>query len=220
MKKAIEIKSELDKTDSRITELENELTAQTASFEATQKAFIDGKADSAKLHAEQSKQTLIEQAIESLRATYQKLKSTFERQSADERRVELLERMRATANEVPSLVDDYLSTRTEFHEIVSKYAEKLIDKGETYRRKQIEYRKIISELEPTDEEIAQCGLEQKTRTMASATYFNHPPMGTFTEAVALAESLLAAQIDKANRRKRIAESNAARAVSSSATSTQ
>ncbi len=42
---ALEIKSEMDKTQSRTTELENELTGQTASFEATQKAFIEGRSD-------------------------------------------------------------------------------------------------------------------------------------------------------------------------------
>jgi hypothetical protein len=207
MKKAIEIKSEIDKTDSRITELENELTAQTASFEATQKAFIDGKADSAKLHSEQSKQTLIEQAIESLRASYQRLKAAFSEQSADERRAELLKQMAITANEVPSLVDDYLSTRTEFHEIVSKYAEELIGKAETYRKKQIEYRSIIAELQPTDEEIAQSGLEQKTRTMAATTYFNHPPI-EYGEAIQTTENLLAAKINRAAQAKRMAQFSA------------
>jgi hypothetical protein len=206
MKKAIEIKSELNKTDSRITELENELTAQTASFEATQKAFIDGKADSARLHSEQSKQTLIEQAIEALRTTYQKLKSAFESQSADEQRTELLKQMAITANEVPSLVDDYLKTRTEFHEIVSKYAEELIGKGETYRKKQLEYRAIVAELQPTDEEIARCGLEQKARTMAATTYFNHPPL-EYGEAIQITENILAAKLNKAAEAKRRAEFN-------------
>jgi predicted nucleic acid-binding Zn-ribbon protein len=206
MKKAIEIKSEIDKTDSRITELENELTAQTASFEATQKAFIDGKADSANLHSEQSKQTLIEQAIESLRATYQRLKAAFSEQSAVEQRTELLKQMATTANEVPSLVDEYLETRTEFHELVSKYAEELIGKAEAYRKKQIEYRAIVAELQPTDEEIAQCGLEQKTRTMAATTYFNHPPI-EYGEAIQVTENILAAKLNKAAEAKRRAEFN-------------
>lgn len=205
MKKALEIKSEIDKTDSRITELENELTGQTASFEATQKAFIAGKSDVNQLHAEQSKITLLSQAIEALRATYQRLKSAFENQSADERRSELLKQMVSTANEVPSLVDDYLLTRTEFHEIVSKYAEKLVDKAETYRARQISYRSIVSQLEPTEAEIQATGLDQKTRTMAAATYFNHPTTGIFDEAVALAENLLAAKLNKEAQAKRQAE---------------
>ncbi len=43
MKKAIEIKSEIDKTDSRITELETQLTEQTTAFEGIQQAFVSGK---------------------------------------------------------------------------------------------------------------------------------------------------------------------------------
>jgi archaellum component FlaC len=207
MKKAIEIKSELDKTDSRITELENELTAQTASFEGVQQAFVEGRSDVNQLHAEQSKITLLSQAINALKATYQKLKSTFENQSADERRSELLERMRATANEVEPLVNDYLTTRTEFHEIMSKYAQKLIDKAEAYRAKQIEYRTIISELEPTDAEIQETGLDQRTRTMAAATYFNHLPI-EYGEVITQAENLLAAKINKAAAAKRTAQFSA------------
>jgi hypothetical protein len=128
--------------------------------------------------------------------------------------------MTDAANSVPALVDDYLSTRTEFHEIVSKYAEKLIDKGETYRKKQIEYRAIIAELEPTDTEIQETGLEQKTRTMAAATYFNHPTTGIFDEAVALAENLLIAKLNKEAQAKRQADGNLRRAAQTSALSTR
>ena len=208
MKKAMEIKSEVDKTDSRITELETELSEQTTTFEVVQQAFIAGKSDINQLHAEQSKLTLLSQAIEALKATYQKLKSAFEHQSAQERRTELLKQMATAANEVDPLVNDYLKTRSEFHELVSDYAEKLIVKGETYRKKQAEYQSIVRELKPTGAEMQESGLEQKTLTMASATYFNHPPMGTFTEAVALAENLLAAKINKAAQAKRQADFSA------------
>ncbi len=211
MKKAVEIQSEIDKTDSRITQLEGELTAQTATFEGVQQAFVSGKSDVNQLHAEQSKLTLVSQGLESLKAIYQKLKSAFERQSAEERRGELLKQMASAANEVPTLVNDYLETRTEFHEIVSKYAEKLISKGEAYRTKQIEYRAIVAELQPTDEEIAQSGLDQRTRTMAATGFINHPPMGTFTEAVALAENLLMAKLDTEARTKRITQEKARQA---------
>ncbi len=204
MKKAIEIKSEVDETDSRIAELQTRFDEQTATFETTQKAFITGKANIDELHAEQSKLTLYSQAIEALKATFEKLKSAFEKQSAQESRAELLKQMAAAANEVEPLVNDYLKTRSEFHEIVSQYAEKLIVKGETYRNKQAEYRAIVSQLEPTGAEIQESGLDQRTRTMAAATYFNHPSTGNFDEAVALAEKLLAAKLNRAAQAKRTA----------------
>ncbi len=121
MKKALEIKSELDKTQSKIAGLETELERQTVAVEATEKAFIDGTADVAKLNDEQGKLSLYERTIESLRATFQTLKSTFERQSSEERRAELLRQMADAANAVPILVNDYLKKKKEFHEIVNQY---------------------------------------------------------------------------------------------------
>jgi uncharacterized coiled-coil protein SlyX len=207
MKKAMEIKSEVDKTDSRITELETELSEQTTTFESVQQAFIAGKSDIVQLHAEQSKLTLLSQAIEALKATYQKLKSAFDNQSAQERRTELLKQMATTANEVEPLVNDYLQTRNEFNDVVSKYAETLINKATAYRNKQAEYQSIVRELKPTGAEIQESGLEQKTRTMASATYFNHPSTGTFDEAIALAENLLAAKLNRIAQTKRQSDYN-------------
>jgi len=205
---AMEIQSEIDKTDLRITELEMERERQTAAVAATEKAFIDGTADVAKLNDEQGKLSLYERTIESLRSSFQTLKSTFERQSSEERRGELLRQMTDAANSVPILVDDYLKTRSEFHEIIEKYATILVGKNEAYRVQQDLYRAIVSQLEPTGGEIQESGLEQKTLTMASATYFNHPPMGTFDEAVTLAENLLAAKLNRAAQAKRTAEYNA------------
>jgi uncharacterized phage infection (PIP) family protein YhgE len=197
------IKSEIDKTDSRIAELEMELERQTASVQATEKAFIDGTADAAKLNDAQGKLSLYERTIESLRATYQKLKSAFETQSAQERRAELLKQMAAAANEVEAGVNQYLETRSEFHTVVSDYAEKLVKRASAYQKKQAEYQSIVSELKPTAAEIQESGLDQKTRTMAAATYFNHEPL-EYGEVISRAENQLAAKLNRAAQAKRTA----------------
>jgi hypothetical protein len=75
-------------------------------------------------------------------------------------------------------------------------------------------------LKPTGEEIAQTGLEMPRRTMAGASFFNHPPMGTFTEAVSLAENLLIAKLNKEAQAKRQADGNLLRAAQTKALSTQ
>jgi uncharacterized coiled-coil protein SlyX len=204
MNTAIEIKSELSKTDSRITELETQLTEQEATFEVVQQAFIAGKSDINQLHAEQSKLTLFEQAIESLNATYQKLKSAFENQSAREGRAELLKQMAMAANEVEPLVNDYLKTRSEFHEIVSDYAEKLVRQASAYQNEQAKFQSINAQLKPpaSNSEIQ---ISDTARRLASATYFNHAPLGTFDEAVSVAEKLLSAKLNRAAQDKRQAE---------------
>ncbi len=213
MKKAIEIKSEIDKTDSRITQLEGELTAQTTTFEGVQQAFVSGKTGVDELHAEQSKLTLVSQAIEALKTTYQKLKSAFERQSADERRGELLQQMAFAANAVSPLVDDYRRARSEFGLIAAQHAEILVAKAEKYRAKQIEFQSIVRELQLTSEEILELGIAQKTLTMAATGFINHPPL-EYGEAVSLAENLLAAKINKEAASKRITEAKARQAAMS------
>ncbi len=207
MKKAIEIKSEIDKTDSRIAELETQLTEQTTAFEATQKAFIAGNSGLDELHAEQGKMTLLAQGLESLKTIYQRLKSAFERQSTEERRGELLKQMAFAANAVEPLVDDYRRARSEFGLIAAQHAEILVAKAEKYRAKQIEFQSIVRELQLTSEEILELGIEQKTLTMAATGFINHPPI-EYGEAVALAENLLAAKLDTEARSKRVAESKA------------
>ncbi len=207
MKKAIEIKSEIDKTDSRITQLEGELTAQTTTFEGVQQAFVSGKTGVDELHAEQSKLTLLAQAIEALKTTYQRLKSAFERQSAEERRGELLKQMAFAANAVSPLVDDYRRARSEFGLIAAQHAEILVAKAEKYRAKQIEFQSIVRELQLTSEEILELGIEQKTLTMAATGFINHPPI-EYGEAVALAENLLLAKLHKEASQRRIASAKA------------
>jgi archaellum component FlaC len=204
---ANEIQSEIEQTDSRITQLQTQLSKQTASFEGVQESFITGKANIDQLHAEQSKLTLISQAIEALKATYQKLKSAFNEQSETERRAELLKQMATAANEVPALVDEYLKTRLEFHEAVADYAKTLLGKRTAYQNKQIEYQTLASELKPTPAELQNCELSEKTLQMASATYFNHPSAGIFTDVVSLAENTLGAKLDSIAQERRTAKFN-------------
>jgi thioredoxin-like negative regulator of GroEL len=206
MTKAMEIKSEIDKTDSRITELEMERARQSATVEATQKAFIDGTADVAELNDAQGKLSLYERTIESLRATYQRLKSAFENQSESEARREQIKKMTDAANDVEPLLNDYLQTRNEFNDVVSKYAETLINKATAYRNKQAEYQTIKAQLEPpaTNSEIQ---ISDTARRLASATYFNHPPI-EYEQAINTAERHLAAKLNRIASNKRTAKYNA------------
>jgi hypothetical protein len=206
--KALEIKTELDKTQSRIEELETERERQTVAVEAAQKAFISGKADVDQLNEAQSKLTLFERTIESLRATYQRLKSAFENQSEAEARREQIKKIIAAANDVGPLYDDYLETRNEFNNIIAEYAETLISKAEAYQVKQAEYQKIMSQTNPpvTD---AETQLTPIAKRQASATYFNHPPL-EYDQVIVLAENLLKAKISTAAQKKRQAEGQALR----------
>ncbi len=201
---ANQTKDELDKTELRIAELEAERERQTEAFEATQRAFIEGKVDSDRLHAEQSKQTLLSQTIESLRTLYQRLKTSFENQSEVETRRELLKQMKTTAEEVSPLVDRYLETRNELNDILAKYVKTLVERRESYISKQTEYQRIVAELKPTDEEIQ--AIDQMTRTLAATGHINHPGR-EYDRAINLAEQTLAGKLSDAARAKRQADFN-------------
>jgi prefoldin subunit 5 len=202
MKTSTELQSEINRTDSKIKGLEMERERQTVAVEATEKAFINGTADAAELNDAQGKLSLYERTIESLRATYQRLKSAFENQSEAEARREQIKKMTDAANDVEPLVNQYLETRREFHDLVCKYAETLINQATAYREKQSQYQLINAQLEPpaTNSEIQ---ISDTARRLASATYFNHPPL-EYSEVIALAERLLAAKLNKAAQAKRMA----------------
>jgi hypothetical protein len=207
MKKSTEIGSELDKTASRITELEKQHDEQTTAFEATQKAFIAGNSGLDELHAEQGKMTLLAQGLESLKTIYQRLKANFLAQSEQESRADDLKRMTDAANSVPLLVDDYQAVRAEFGLIVEKYATILVAKKEKYCTQQRLYQSIFADLDPTPEEIADAGVPPITRMMAATGFINHPPI-EYGEAVALAENLLLAKLHKEASQRRIASAKA------------
>ena len=206
--KSKQIKDEMDNTNQRITELEAQQDEQAAVFEAAQQEFIKGKGNLDSLHAEQSKLTLISQTIESLRATYQRLKSSFEEQSEKENRRVLLKQMALAAKEVEPLFNEYLETRKELNDILADYAQKLIDKTSAYRDKQHEYQSIINQLEPpaTEAELSEIGIDPKTQTLAKTSYINRPPV-EYDQAIVLVEQLLAGKINRAAQAKRNVEFN-------------
>jgi hypothetical protein len=133
------------------------------------------------------------------------LTSAFGNQSAAEARREQIKQMTDAANAVEPLVNQYLETRREFNDVVSKYAETLINQATAYQKKQAEYQAINAQLEPpaTYAEIQEIGLNEKTRTLASATFFNHPPL-EYGEVIARAESQVASRLNKLARGERVA----------------
>lgn len=195
--KADELKTEIEQTESRITELEAQEIERRQAFETAQEAYVSGKGDLEALHNEQSKLTLVRQAIESLKATGQKLRQAFETQSANERRNRLIKDLVKTANEVEPLVDKYFQSRGEFDELVSKYSERLVSEATDFRTKQREYQSILKQINPpaTAEELTRAGLSDEARQFATTERFNRPQPAN-PEVIGHAEMI---QVNKLNR---------------------
>ncbi|MBA4121486.1 MAG: hypothetical protein H0X72_03345 [Acidobacteria bacterium] len=149
MKKLAEIKKGLDSTNARIAELETELNKQTATFEATQTAFIAGKANLPALHTEQSKLSLLTQAIESLEATANELRTTFNEVTAAETRTALIESARVAGRCAETLFDEALADRRELDDAIGELAEKFTDRMLEFHAKRKSYLKSRGQLEPT-----------------------------------------------------------------------
>jgi predicted nucleic acid-binding Zn-ribbon protein len=149
MKKLAEIKNQLASTNTRITELEGELNQQTATFEATQTAFVGGKANLGELHAEQSKLSLLTQSVESLQATASELQTAFDEMTEAEARQNLLESAKAAANESEKLWNEALAHRIELDDAIGELAEKFVGKMFEFHAKRKSYLNLRGQLEPT-----------------------------------------------------------------------
>ena len=205
-----EIKKEVDQTNSRIGELQLELDKQKATFETTQQAFIAGNCDADRLHAEQSKLTLISQAIEALKAQYQIVKTAFDAASDAENRRQTLAACREHAEQAEIMFSDYLKFRDEFNQIIAANAEKLLNKKTEFRHQQKEFERKFRTLHaPEDKasqlqavkELEQAGLSKAIYSLVTSGYQNLPPV-EFAETLHNAESLLASKRYKTEEKER------------------
>ncbi len=141
------IETELGSTNQRVIELQTQLNEQTATFEATQTAFVGGKASIDELHAEQQKLTLITQAIESLETAASELQTAFDEAVEAESLKTLLESAKQTALEAETLFGESVEIREEFDKIIAEFAEKLCDKFYAFRIAKKKYARLRGQFE-------------------------------------------------------------------------
>jgi DNA repair exonuclease SbcCD ATPase subunit len=172
MKKLTEIKKELDSTNTRIAELETELNKQTTTFEATQAAFIADKADLDELHAEQSKLTLLAQAIESLEDNKSELQTALDEVAATETRTALIESAKAAAHQAEKLWAEAHTHRLELDDAIGKFAEIYLDKLLLFRAKQKDYMRLRGQVQPNQT----LGLSDELVRLLENNHLNFSPI--------------------------------------------
>lgn len=202
-----QIEIELNQTTNRLDELMGMRNGISANLETLQKGFIDGNTSLDDLQTEQGKLTILNESIRALEAKQNELRSAFQKASLTENRQSLLEKSKQTAVEAEAIHNEYSEMRNEFHNSVASYAEKLTDKLISYRNKQREFERIGNQIQTGFKELEQIGLSAETFKIVTANYINYPPF-EYGEAVAVAERLCAAKLDKAAQAKRTAEYNA------------
>jgi uncharacterized phage infection (PIP) family protein YhgE len=150
MKKSTEIKNELDRTAKRLSELITMQDGINTGLQTLQDGFVNGKTPLDKVQAEQARLDTLNSSIKSLEDKQSELQTAFDNLSAVEARQALLERLAALGSENEPLLNDYLETRNEFHEIISEYAEKLVKKISSFRTAEKEFHSIFKQLSPIE----------------------------------------------------------------------
>ena len=148
MKKSPEIKNELEKTNSRILELEPQLTSQTAAFETAQRQFVAGKFTLDAFHTEQSKMLLIKQTIESLQTGARQLELELHTAVEFEARQATISEMKNTVAEAKTSFDSFLDSRNELDKAVSRAMAGL----QNFRNLQETFTKQFRQLAPNIED--------------------------------------------------------------------
>jgi hypothetical protein len=146
--KSSEIKTQIVETNSRISELEPQLTSQTATFESSQRQFVAGKVTLDAFHTEQSKMLLIKQTIVSLETGARQLEIEMQAAVENEARQATILEMKNTIAEAKTSFDSFLNSRIELNEAVSRAVAGL----QNFRNLQETFTKQFRQLAPNIED--------------------------------------------------------------------
>jgi uncharacterized coiled-coil DUF342 family protein len=225
MKKSTELKNELDGTAKKLSELITMQDGINISLKTLQNGFVGGKTSLDEVQAEQARLDTLNSSIKSLEGKQSELQTTFDNLSAVEARQALLEKLVTLGNETEPLINDYVETKREFHEIISEYAEKLIKKITAYRDTQKEFHNTFRQLAPEIEnlqwitpelkplysqiidELEKLGLLEKAQKLAINGTFPEPAL-EYGQSINVAEGILSYKLRKAEQEKETARFNA------------
>jgi hypothetical protein len=233
MKKSTELKNELDQITKRLSELNMMQDGVTNTLKTLQDDFINGKAVLVQVQNEQSRLTTLNASKAALELRQRELQTAFDTATASEQRQALLDAVVAIGNKTEPLINDYVETKSEFHEIISEYAEKLVKKITAYRAAQKEFHNAFRQLAPEIEslqwitpelrplysqiigELEKLGLPEKAQKLAIHSTFPEPAL-EYGQSIAVAETILSSklarkeqQIEKARFDAEIERSSAA-----------
>jgi uncharacterized phage infection (PIP) family protein YhgE len=218
MKKSTEIKNELDGTAKRLSELITMRGGINTSLQTLQDGFVNGKTSLDEVQAEQARLNTLSSSIKSLEDKRTELQTTFDNLSAVEARQALLEKLVTLGNETEPLINDYVETKSEFNEIISEYAEKLVKKIATYRAAQKEFHNAFRQLAPEIEnlqwitlelrpiytqiidELEKLGLPEKAQKLAINGTFPEPAL-EYGQSISVAEGILLYKLSKKEQEK-------------------
>jgi hypothetical protein len=214
--KSHELQSQIVETNSRISELEPQLTGQTAAFETAQKAFITGKVTLDAFHTEQAKMLLVETTIDSLQIHERQLELELKSALENEARQTIIEQMKAVANDAQKGFDAFVVRRAE----LDKAARTAIDALENFRGAQNTFAQNFRKLAPNVEsltsvskytrgefdtvvaELETAGITKESFALAASPVLNLPPLEFGQRLVEVAEQIVTIKNHHADQARR------------------
>jgi hypothetical protein len=204
MKKSVEIKTQIEKTNARIAELEPQLADQTAVFESSQRQFVAGKANLDDFHVEQQKMLLVRQTIESLQTGAMQLEIELQAAVEFETRQSVIAQMKAISADVRRGFDAFVNRRDE----LDAAARRAIDALENFRGAQNTFAQNFRKLAPNVEsltsitkhsreefdtvvaELEAAGISKESFALSVNPGLNLPPVEFGGRLVAVAEEII------------------------------
>lgn len=209
--KSTEIETELNSTNKRIAELKTQLNEQSTAFETAQAAFVGGKASLDSLHAEQSKLTLVTQAIESLEAKRGELQIELQKATHDESQAEIMNRLKSIADEAEKEFANRETIRLEFDAVISKFAKSLFEASERLGAKAQDFRRKLKQLSPEYQKQARGVINSAAFSLLENGSRNSSNRFEFPDVINTTEMILLQQKHRTEQAERQAKFTAERA---------
>ncbi len=143
------IKTELDQTTERLSELITLRNRLNTNLQTLQARFINGKIPLGEMESEQSRLNNISGSIKSLENKQSELQTAFDEMTEAETRQNLLAAAKAAAHQSEKLWTEALICRLELDGAIGTHAEKFLDKMFEFHAKRKQYLNFRRQIAPT-----------------------------------------------------------------------
>ncbi len=194
------IKTELDQTTERLSELITMRDRLNTNLQTLQARFINGKIPLGEMEVEQARLNTLNSSIKALEAKQNELQTAFDEMTEAEARQNLLESARTTALEAETLFNESLAHRRELDTKIGELAEKFADSLFEFHEKRKAYMKLRGQFEPNQTP----GLSDDVVLLLEKNHLNFPPV-RFGLSVQAACQVIEKEREKSELAKRQAE---------------
>jgi uncharacterized coiled-coil DUF342 family protein len=167
------IKTELDLTNERLSELTEMRDGINTNLQTLQDGFVNGKTSLDEVQAEQARLNTLNSSITALEVKQSGLQTAFQMASLSEARQNLIASARTTAQQAETLFDEALELRRELDDAIGELAEKFTDKMLDFHAKRKSYLKLRGQFEPN---IQTPGLSNDVVLLLEKNHLNFPPV--------------------------------------------